>query len=153
MSIHYLKIEVTKYISSLLRIFKTARENPTISWFNKEIQMTMPLVASTINNQLVFLFLCLVAAGGAFIWQKNQSMLAPFWPLQFYTIYTFSPKRKSNLENQLCEIIPIFSQDPNLLQCACTYILRSDSWIKSKSFRAGYSVYAFYSFQWAVYSR
>ena len=91
MSMHYLKIEVTKYISSLLRIFKTAHENPTISWFNKEIQMTMPLVASTINNQLVFLFLCLVAAGGAFIWQKNQS---PFGPSNSILYIYFFPKKK-----------------------------------------------------------
>ena len=90
----YLKIEVTKYISSLLRIFKTAHENPTVSWFNKEIQMTMPLVASTINNQLVFLFLCLVAAGGAFIWQKKSINACPLLaPPILYYIYFF-PKKK-----------------------------------------------------------
>ena len=42
-SVHYLKIEVAKYISSLLRIFKIALQTQQILWFNNQIQITMPL--------------------------------------------------------------------------------------------------------------
>ena len=43
MSMHYLKIEVAKYICSLLRIFKIALQTQQILWFNNQIQITMPL--------------------------------------------------------------------------------------------------------------
>ena len=109
--------------------------------------------ATTINkNQLVFLFLCLViaAAGVVLSFDKKSINACPlFLPHQDNKFYIIFPQKKIQFRKPIVRNhshILLFSQDLNLGITMCTHILRSDIWVKSKSFRAGYSVYAFYSF-------